>query len=100
MQPDRLRARIQLWAEEEIRLGALPRRSGAILEAALYRGELPRGEAGVNRGRERTHRAAHRLGPHPSRGTAIGKFPRAAGPRLPGRPRRALDAGIVPDKTD
>ena len=45
MQPNRFRARIQLWAEEEIRLGALPRRSGAILEAALYRGELPRGEA-------------------------------------------------------
>ena len=45
MQPDRLRARIQLWAEEEIRLGVLPAKSGTILEAVLYRGELPRGEA-------------------------------------------------------
>ncbi len=48
MQPDRLRARILLWAEEEIRLGSLPRKSGSVLEAVLYRGELPRGEvAGI-----------------------------------------------------
>jgi Fic family protein len=45
MQPDRLRARILLWAEEEIRLGTLPPKSGNILEAVLYRGELPRGDA-------------------------------------------------------
>jgi Fic family protein len=47
VQPDRLRARILLWADEEIRLGQLPPQSGAILEAILYRGELPRGEAGA-----------------------------------------------------
>ncbi len=45
VQPDRLRARILLWAEEEIRLGHLPLNSGGILEAILYRGELPRGDA-------------------------------------------------------
>ena len=45
MQPDRLRARILLWAEEEIRLDQLPPKSGAVLEALLYRGELPRGDA-------------------------------------------------------
>jgi Fic family protein len=45
MQPDTLRTRIQLWTEEEIRLDRLPPKSGAILEAVLYRGELPRGEA-------------------------------------------------------
>jgi Fic family protein len=45
MQPDRLRTRILLWAEEEIRLNALPPKSGNILEAVLYRGELPRGDA-------------------------------------------------------
>ena len=45
VQPDRLRTRILLWAEEEIRLGALPAKSGSILEALLYRGELPRGDA-------------------------------------------------------
>ena len=45
VQPDELRARIQLWAEEEIRLDRLPLKSGAVLEAVLYRGELPRGDA-------------------------------------------------------
>jgi Fic family protein len=44
-QPDRLRTRILLWAEEEIRLGVLPPKSGSVLEAVLYRGELPRGDA-------------------------------------------------------
>src|SRR2546422_4426500 len=43
--PDRLRARILLWIEEEIRLGNLPPKSGNVLEAVLYRGELPRGDA-------------------------------------------------------
>jgi len=45
MQPDQLRTRILLWAEEEIRLNRLPPKSGTLLEAILYRGELPRGEA-------------------------------------------------------
>jgi hypothetical protein len=45
VQPDRLRTRILLWAEEENRLGHLPAKSGGILEAVLYRGELPRGDA-------------------------------------------------------
>jgi hypothetical protein len=45
VQPDRLRTRILMWTEEEIRLGHLPPKSGSILEAVLYRGELPRGDA-------------------------------------------------------
>lgn len=45
VQPEELRTRIQLWAEEEIRLDRLPPKSAAILEAVLYRGELPRGDA-------------------------------------------------------
>jgi Fic family protein len=45
MQPDRLRARILLWAGEEIRIGTLPPKSSSILEAVLYRGELPRADA-------------------------------------------------------
>ncbi len=45
VQPDRLRARILLWAEEEIRVGSLPAKSGSLLEAILYRGEIPRSEA-------------------------------------------------------
>jgi len=44
MQPDQLRTRILLWAEEEIRMGKVPPKSGAILEAVLYRGEIPRAE--------------------------------------------------------
>ena len=44
VQPDRLRDRILVWTEEEIRAGALAPRSSTILEAILYRGELPRGE--------------------------------------------------------
>jgi Fic family protein len=47
VQPDRLRARILIWAEEEIRVGELPPKCGSILEAILYRGELPRGYAGA-----------------------------------------------------
>jgi len=45
VQPDRLRTRILMWTEEESRLGHLPPKSGSILEAVLYRGELPRGDA-------------------------------------------------------
>lgn len=44
IQPERLRNRILLWTEEEVRAGALPSKAGAILEAILYRGELPRGD--------------------------------------------------------
>jgi len=38
------RDRILLWAEEEMRAAALPTRSGQVLEAALYRGQLLRGD--------------------------------------------------------
>ncbi|MEJ2419084.1 MAG: Fic family protein [Exilibacterium sp.] len=44
VQPDKLRERIRLWAEEEIRTDSLPPKAGNVLEAILYRGELPRGE--------------------------------------------------------
>jgi hypothetical protein len=44
LQPGRLRDRILLWAEEEIRVDRLPSRADTILEAALYRGELPRSD--------------------------------------------------------
>ncbi len=45
IQPYRLRARIRMWAEEESKFGRLPANSGSLLEAVLFRGELPRGEA-------------------------------------------------------
>jgi len=44
VQPNQLRTRILVWAEEEIRLGELPARSNAIFDALLYRGELPRSD--------------------------------------------------------
>ena len=44
VQPERLRTRIVAWAEEEVRLGGLPARAASVLEAMLYRGELPRGD--------------------------------------------------------
>ena len=47
MQPDQLRARVLVWAQEEAKLGKLPQRASQLLEAILYRGELPRGEAAV-----------------------------------------------------
>ena len=57
MQRDSLRARILMWAEEQIRFSKLPPKSGRVLEAALYRGSLPRGEiAGIVGASERTQR--------------------------------------------
>jgi Fic family protein len=44
VQPERLRNRILLWVEEEVRTGTLQPKAGSILEAILYRGELPRGD--------------------------------------------------------
>ncbi len=55
--PNRLRSRILIWAEEEVRAGALPPKSGVILEAVLFRGELPRGDvAGLLGTKERQAR--------------------------------------------
>lgn len=45
VQPERLRTRILSWAEERVRLGTLPPKAGRILEAVLFRGELPRADA-------------------------------------------------------
>jgi len=44
VEPERLRTRIRLWCEEETRLGLLPPKAADVLQAVLYRGELPRGE--------------------------------------------------------
>lgn len=47
LEPDRLRLRILNWAKTETDIGALPPKSGHILEVLLYRGELPRSEVGT-----------------------------------------------------
>lgn len=83
MQPDQLRTRILLWVEEEIRLGHLLPNSGGILEAVLYRGELPRG-----------------FGPARTQRSHIGKHARTAAPGVPGSPRLTLDAGPAPRTGD
>jgi Fic family protein len=44
VQPDRLRERILIWVEAEVRADLLPAKAGAVLEAVLFRGELPRGD--------------------------------------------------------
>ena len=44
VQPDKLRARVKLWADEEIATDALPAKASIVLDAILYRGELPRGD--------------------------------------------------------
>lgn len=44
VEPDRLKLRIGQWAQEEIKNDRLPQKSGLVLEALLYRGELPRAE--------------------------------------------------------
>jgi len=76
MQPERLRARILTWAEEEIRLGDLPPKSGNILEAVLYRGELPRSDAAavVGTGERQARRAVSAL---LAKGVLASKSPRA-----------------------
>jgi len=44
VQPDRLRDRILRWVAEEVQADRLPAKAAAVLEAVLYRGELPRGD--------------------------------------------------------
>jgi Fic family protein len=50
VQPNRLRARVLIWAEEEVRAGELPAQAARVLEAVLHRGELPRGEVDASAG--------------------------------------------------
>ena len=44
VEPNNLRTRILMWVEEEIKMHTLPSKAGAVLEAILYRGEIPRGD--------------------------------------------------------
>ena len=46
IQPERLCARIGIWAETEMRTGDLPPKSDIVLEAVMLKGALPRSEAG------------------------------------------------------
>jgi len=44
VQPDRLRARIKRWVDDEVATGKLHEKSGRVLDAILYRGEIPRSD--------------------------------------------------------
>ena len=44
VQPNRLRDRILRWARDEVRAASVPANAGQVLEALLFRGELPRGD--------------------------------------------------------
>ena len=63
MQPDRLRDRILMWADEEARASALPPKSRIVLEAILYRGVLPRAEVAsiLNTGERNARRVTSAL---------------------------------------
>lgn len=55
IQPDKLRDRIALWAEEEMVSDRLPPNSEKILKAILYRGELPRADVAITVGSTDRH---------------------------------------------
>ena len=95
MQPNRLRARILMWTEEEIRLGGLPAQSGAVLDALLCRGELLRGEVAAIVGTGDRQGAPRRLGPQRPWRAYVGKYAVGAAPGLSCRARRALDARVI-----
>lgn len=59
VQPEKLHTRIKLWIEEQARLGTLHEKAGPLLEAILYRGELPRGEVAERIGK--SERTANRV---------------------------------------
>ena len=93
--PDRLRDRILIWAEEEIRADALPPRSGTVLEAVLYRGAMPRGEVASILGTSEAPGTARHRRSHRSGRACIGEHTRAAAPCFPGKAHAPLDAGAV-----
>lgn len=100
MRPNRLRARILSWADEEIRVGALPNKSGNILEALLYRGELPRGEADtvVGTGERQARRIVSAL---LEKGVLGSENPRAPlRLKFPATMASRWMPGLFPDQTD
>jgi Fic family protein len=63
VEPGRLRARIHQWVAEEAAIGTLSPKAVHLLDAVLYRGELPRGdlEATVGTGERQARRIAAAL---------------------------------------
>ena len=77
VQPDRLRDRILRWAEEEVRANSLPAKAGQVMEAVLFRGELPRGDvpALLGAGERQTRRVVSAL---MERGVLVSESTRAS----------------------
>jgi Fic family protein len=76
VEPERLRARILLWVDEEVRLGQLPAKAGSVLEAILFRGELPRGDVARLLGATDRH-ARRTVAELVKRGIVVSESPRA-----------------------
>jgi Fic family protein len=76
VQPDRLRDRILMWVEEEVRANSLPAKAGKILEALLFRGQLSRGDVAplLGTGERNARRAVSAL---LERGTLVSESSRA-----------------------
>jgi Fic family protein len=100
MEPDRLRTRILLWVEEDIRLNNLPPRAGKVLEAVLYRGELPRGDVAGILGTTERH-ARRVVSALVERGVLVSDSPRAP-LRLvfPAALASRWMPGLFPERTD
>jgi Fic family protein len=76
VQPNRLRDRILIWVEEEVRADRLPTKAGQVLEAVLFRGELPRGDVAalLGKGDRQARRVMSAL---LERGVLVSESPRA-----------------------
>ncbi|BCO09260.1 hypothetical protein GF1_16360 [Desulfolithobacter dissulfuricans] len=98
MQPDRLRHRLLAWASEEVAMGTLLPKSERILEALLYRGQLPRGEvpALLGVGERQARRVVSALSKQDILTSTSQRAPLSLGfpPRLAPR----LMPGLFPDK--
>ena len=96
MQPDALRARILLWAEEQIKLSKLPPSSGRVLEAVLYAWELAAQWGSQRRRCINTYGHTHCFGIDGSRRSHF-RYPLCAGPScFSRRPRGTMDAWTFP----
>jgi Fic family protein len=100
VQPDRLRTRVLLWVEEEVRLGSLPPKASNLLEAVLYRGELPRSaaESVVDTGARQARRIVSVL---LDRGVLVAESPRAPlRMAFPAALANRWMPGLFPEKAD
>ena len=99
LQPGQLRARILIWADEEVRLNRLPSKTNNVLEALLYRGELPRGDVAaiVGTGERQARRVVSAL---IDRGVITSKTTRAPlRLALPAALASRWMPGLFPEKT-